>query len=243
MSTRQLVGGLIGGELELNEATEMELASELLEVQSEQELEQFLGNLIKGAGKFLKSSTGRALTGMLKSVAKKALPLVGGAIGSFVAPGVGTALGSKLGSMASGLFELEYEGMGEQELEFEVARRVVRLTASAARQAAQNPRGNTPQTVAQNAVAAAARRHAPGLVRGGGTGRPSRPGGRGAPPRGGSRQMGRGRPGRLGPRGRAYGPWDGGGYDDGYDEGAGGAAGSGSGRWVRRGRTLILFGA
>ena len=115
----------------------MEAAAELLEVTNEAELEQFLGNLFKkvasGVGGFVKSSAGKALGGILKNIAKKALPIVGGALGSFVAPGVGTAIGSKLGSMASGLFEVELEGMDEQEAEFEVARRYVRLASTAAR--------------------------------------------------------------------------------------------------------------
>ena len=41
--------------------------------------------------KVIKSPIGRALGGILKGVAKKALPVVGGALGSMVAPGVGTA--------------------------------------------------------------------------------------------------------------------------------------------------------
>jgi hypothetical protein len=46
----------------LNEAEVAELASELMEVNGEQELEQFLGDLMKkaasAAGSFMKSSTG-----------------------------------------------------------------------------------------------------------------------------------------------------------------------------------------
>ena len=155
----------------LSESQEIELASELLEIGSEQELEQFLGNLFKGVsravGGFIKSPIGKALGGVLKNVAKKALPVVGGALGSMVAPGIGTALGSKLGSMAGGLFEVELEAMPAEAAEFEVARRYVNLAASAARHAAlarPSERVN-PQTVARAAVAAAARGHAPGVYR------------------------------------------------------------------------------
>ena len=63
----------------------MELTAELLEVTDEQELDQFLGNLIRRAGsalgKVVRSPIGRAVGGMLKGVAKKALPLAGGALG------------------------------------------------------------------------------------------------------------------------------------------------------------------
>ena len=59
------------------------LAAELLEVTSEQELEDFLGSLassvIKGAKSFMKSGVGKAVGGALRSIAKTALPAVGGA--------------------------------------------------------------------------------------------------------------------------------------------------------------------
>jgi hypothetical protein len=172
-------GGAYSGEFEyqelqeleapLHEVQEMELASELLEIRDEQELDHFLGNLISGvakaAGSFIKSPVGQALGGILKDAAKKALPVVGGALGSFVAPGVGTAIGSKLGSMASNLFELELEGLDHEQAEFEVARRYVRFASAAARNAALAPPSMPPRAVANQAVAAAARRYAPGLLR------------------------------------------------------------------------------
>jgi uncharacterized protein (DUF697 family) len=172
----QFLGSILGaltGEVTsgLSEAQESELASELLEVSGEQELEQFLGNVFKkvvsGVGNFVRSPVGQALGGVLKSVAKKALPIVGGALGSMVAPGVGTAIGSKLGSMASGLFEFETQGMSAEQAEFEVARRIVRLAASSARNAAAARPVQTvnPRTVARAAVARAARQFAPGIYR------------------------------------------------------------------------------
>src|SRR5262245_49682797 len=143
----------------LNESEEIELAAELLEITSEQELEQFLGKVFKkvarGVGSFVKSPVGRALGGVLKSVAKKALPVVGGALGSMVAPGIGTAIGSKLGSLAGGLFEVELESMTAENAEYEVARRYVNLAAASARNAATarlHP-GINPVTVARASVA------------------------------------------------------------------------------------------
>ena len=156
----------------LGEQEEMELAAQLLEVRDEAELEQFLGGLIKsvakGVGGFIDSPTGKALGGILKNVAKKALPVVGGAIGSFVAPGIGTAIGTRLGSMATKLFEVEIgelEALSQDEAEFEVARRYVRFSASAARNAALAPRRGQPQRVARASTFAAARRHARGVAR------------------------------------------------------------------------------
>jgi hypothetical protein len=168
-----VLGSVLGGEVAppLSEAQEIELASELLGINNEQELEQFLGGLFnkvaKGIGGFIKSPVGRALGGILKGVAKKALPVVGGALGSMVVPGIGTALGSKLGSMASGLFEFEFEALPAEQAEFEVARRYVRLASSAARHAAlAQPRvAVSPLRIARAAVARAARTEAPGLYK------------------------------------------------------------------------------
>jgi uncharacterized protein (DUF697 family) len=151
----------------LSEAEEIGLASELLEINNEAELEQFLGGLIskigKAAGGLIRSPVGQALGGILKGVAKKALPMVGGALGSMVAPGIGTALGSQLGSAASSMFELELESMPQEEAEFEVARRLVGLTAAAASHAAHAPASANPRTVARDAVVQAAAEYAPGL--------------------------------------------------------------------------------
>lgn len=151
------------GEMPLNEMQEMELATELLGVTNENELDQFLGGLIKKVGGFVKGPIGQALGGVLKGVAKKALPIVGGALGSMVAPGVGTAIGSSLGSMAGKMFGLELEALSSEDREFEVARRYVRLAATAARKAASAPPTLSPQIVARKALAYAAGKHAPGL--------------------------------------------------------------------------------
>jgi uncharacterized protein (DUF697 family) len=156
--------GEMSSESPLSEAQEMALAAELLEITSEEELEQFLGGIIKKVGGFVKGPIGKAIGGVLKKVAKTALPMVGGALGNLVLPGVGGALGSKLGGMASKLFELEAEFLASEQGEFEVARRIVRLTAGAAQNAARAPSNAPPAAVAQAAIAQAARQHAPGLL-------------------------------------------------------------------------------
>lgn len=213
------VTGEIPGESPLNEALEMELASELLGVTSEAELEQFLGGLFKKVGGFFKSGVGRALGGILKGIAKKALPIVGGALGSFVAPGVGTAIGSSLGSMAGKAFGLELEGLSGEDREFEVARRFVRLATTAAQKAALAPANMSPHVAARKAVILAARNHAPGLFT---TliGRPATFAGPGF-------SMAGTQPYGYGSCPSGYGP----------------AQESAGGRWVRRGNTIILFGA
>jgi hypothetical protein len=185
-----------------DEAEEMELAAELLSIQSEAELDQFIGKLVKGAFRGIRkvgSAVGRIakpLGGILKGVAKTALPFVGGALGSFIPiPGVGTAVGTALGSAVSKALEAELEGMDPEDQEFEMARRFVRLAGAAAKQVAMAQPGVDPQAAARTAVMTAARQHVPGLQ---------------SP--------------AAGPRTGA------------------GTAPSRSGRWIRRGRKIVLLG-
>jgi uncharacterized protein (DUF697 family) len=158
-----------GAEVQLNEVEEMQFASELLAVQSEEELDQFLGKLFgrvaRGAGAFLRSPVGRALGGVLKNAARRALPVVGGALGSFVLPGVGSAIGSQLGGALASSFEAE-AGLDPAQQEFEAARRYVQVAATAAQRAAAAAPGTPPMAVAQQAVNAAMRRHLGGVANG-----------------------------------------------------------------------------
>ena len=237
-----------------DEVQEMELAAELLEVNSEAELEQFLGKLVRSAGKavggFVRSPIGKALGGALKGVAKVALPMAGKVLGNMVLPGVGGVIGGKLASAAGSMFGLELEGMSAQDQEFEVARRVVRLSGEAVRQATQMPPAGSPETLAKNAVLAAATRHAPGLAaraRGGaprGAGGSCSCGGRGQGPRpargGAPRSMARN-------GGNGFAGNGGGGAQPGFGPPqagpTGGGRGPGLGRrgtWYRRGNTVVL---
>ncbi len=155
----------------LNEAQEMELASELLEVTNEEELDRFLGKLVRsvgrGVGKLVRSPIGRALGGVLKGVAKTALPIAGKALGTFVGGPIGGMIGGKLASAAGSAFGLELEGMSAEDAEFEVARRYVRFASAAVNNAASAPPSGSPSATAQSAATAAAQRFAPGLIRGG----------------------------------------------------------------------------
>jgi len=202
------LGEMYEGESPLHEVEEMEYASELLETETEEELEQFLGDMFKSvakaAGGFIRSPVGQALTGVLKTAAKQALPLAGGALGTMIAPGLGTAVGSQLGSMAGNLFEMELEGMDREQAEFETARRYVQLAAAAAQNAAHAPPDIPPAVVAQQAITSAAERYAPGLL-------PFLGAAGGAPGQSGANRA---------PEGNGH----------------------QSGRWVRRGRRVILYG-
>jgi len=192
--------GETDSESPLDESEEMELASQALEITDEFELDQFLGNLIRKAGravgKFVKTPIGRALGGILKRVAKKALPIAGGALGGVFGGPVGAAIGSKLASAAGRMFGLELEGLSPEDQIFELSRRFVRFASAAARNAAQASPICSPQAAAKAAVVAAARRYAPGLLRAAGPATATLATG-----------MGRG------------------------------------GRWIRRGRKIILLGA
>jgi hypothetical protein len=155
-------------EVPLHEAQEWELAAELLEVSNEEELDRFLGGLIRrvgsAVGRVVRSPIGRALGGVLKPLAKAALPIAGRALGTFVGGPVGGVIGGKLASAAGSLFGLELEGLSAEDREFEVARRFVRFASSASKCALAAPPTANPQAVARAAIATAARRLAPGLV-------------------------------------------------------------------------------
>jgi hypothetical protein len=123
-----LVRAQTDGEIEseadipFGEVEELELAAELMEVSDEGELDQFIGNLLRKAGRaagaLLKTPIGRQIGGLVKGAIKKALPSVGAAIGNDFPPAVDSAIGPR------------------EDQEFEVARRFVRLASTAARHAA-----------------------------------------------------------------------------------------------------------
>ena len=224
------------GEAPFNETQEMELAAELLSVSNEHELEQFLGDLIKRAGSavgsFVRSPVGQALGGVLKNAARQALPIVGGAIGGAVGGTTGAGIGRQLATTAGRVFGLELEGLSGEDQEFEVARRFVRFAGAAAGRAAMAPQSIPPQRAARAAAIGAARRYAPGLLR-----------------RAASTRGFRGRWGRRGygfggtTMQGAAGDQTAGDYGD--DGTAGGDESFGTpdgvGRWMRRGRQIIVF--
>lgn len=149
-----------------SEAYEMEMAAQLLEITSEEELEEFLGSLMRAAGSaargFASSATGRALGGVLKNAARQVLPQVGQVLGNAIAPGIGGRLGQSAGRWLGGRFEME--GLSQEDSEFEVARAVVRLTRDATRNAIAAGPSAPPRQVARQAAIAAAQRQLPGLV-------------------------------------------------------------------------------
>jgi uncharacterized protein (DUF697 family) len=194
----------------LSESEVMELASELLAVTNEAELDQFLGSFLKKAasvaGNIIKSPIGQAVGGVLKGVAKKALPLAGGALGGFIGGPLGAKIGSGLASAAGSALGLEGEGVFQgEDREFDGARTFVKLAADTVNRAAQ-ARGGDPRQIAMQAATAAARQHAPGLLA---------------------------KAGQLAQSGQF-----------GQAAQTGVVAGrGGSGRWIRQGRKIVLYGA
>lgn len=152
----------------LSEADEMQLASELLGVTNEAELDQFLGNLVRRAsraiGSAIRSPIGQAVGGVLKSAAKQALPLAGGALGGYIGGPLGAKIGSGLASAAGSALGLEAEMMAQEDREFEGAKQFVRFAANTVKNAAASPPSASPAAVAQQAATAAARKFLPGLV-------------------------------------------------------------------------------
>lgn len=163
---------------ELSENEEIQLAHELLSVNNEQELEQFLGDFIKKAvstvGQIARSPVGQAIGGVLKGVAKKALPMAGAALGGYIGGPLGAKIGTGLANAAGKAIGLESEFGESEELEVTGARTFVRLANDTAKQAAAAvANGVDPRTAAQTAALNAARKFAPGLIGGASAGMPA----------------------------------------------------------------------
>jgi hypothetical protein len=160
--------GNMYGESPFSEAEEMELAAELLSVTNEQELDQFIGSLLKKArkaiGKFVASPVGKQLGGIIKGAAKSALPILGSAFGNVLLPGAGGAMGGQLAAGAGSLLGLELEGLSQEDQEFEIARQLVRFGGASVSNAAEMPPTESPQQTAQSAAANAAQQYAPGYL-------------------------------------------------------------------------------
>ena len=139
------------------ESEEMELAAELLAANSEAELEQFLGKLFKKAWSGIKSVAPQ-IGGVLKSVAKVALPVAATAAGTFFGGPAGGMIAGKLGSMVSQALEAETAGLPPENRDFAKCRHFVRMAGLAAKAAAAAPPGVDPVAVVQKTLANAAQR-------------------------------------------------------------------------------------
>jgi hypothetical protein len=153
----------------MGEAEELELALELLNVHNDEEWEAFLGNVFHSIGKGLKAVGSFAAKHVLpvvgpalKQIAKTALPIAGGALGSLIPiPGVGTALGSALGGAVANALEMEVAGLDPGDADIARARHFVRLAADALHEAALAPPSASPEAVVRTALVNAVSRHLP----------------------------------------------------------------------------------
>lgn len=162
-----------------SEALEMEMATELLGISSEAELEQFLGglfkkvvsagkNAIKNAQRFVNSPTGQGLIALGKRAIQTALPIAAKAAGPALAPYMGPAgpiAADVSASLASSALGMELEGLSPEDQEFEVAKQLVRFLGDAAQKAAAIASDADPAGAARTAMIEAAKIHAPGLLR------------------------------------------------------------------------------
>lgn len=164
--------GGFGQEMEaeavFSEAQQLELASELLEITSEQELDRFLGKLVRGAGqalgKVVKGPAGSAIGGVLKGLARQVLPSIGAMAGNYLGGNTGAQLGRQAATAAGRLFGLELEGLSGEDQEFEVARRFVQYGGAAVRHMLNAAPSLAVSQAARQAALAAAQLYAPGLM-------------------------------------------------------------------------------
>jgi len=152
----ELESELPGGTFDrpFSEAELDELALELLQVQDERELDQFLGSLfskaVRAIGKFVRSPAGVALKGIVKNAITSAVPVLGGVVSSLLpAAGAGADVGAAIKS------ELEFEGVPTENRDVEAAKKVIEVGGAAAQQVAAMP-PNAPPQAAVDAVQSAA---------------------------------------------------------------------------------------
>jgi hypothetical protein len=146
------------GQSPFTEAEEMGLAVELLEVTSEAELEQFIGNLLEKAWRGIKPVTSgiiRPLAGVFKTVVKTALPFTATVTDTYFGP-AGGAIAGKLASLVSQALEAETAATAVGDRDLEKCRQIVQMAGKAAHAAASAPAGTSPITVAQKVLAASA---------------------------------------------------------------------------------------
>ena len=172
-----------------DEDNEIALASELLEIEDDMELNEFLAGFVKkavdGAKNLIKKrvkqrsrSRGRSrgrrgksrrrwgrnfmkAVKMHRKVSRKALPIVGGILGSIWGGPIGGKIGAQAGSdiVKSGLY---LEGMSPEDQQFELARRYVRVFDELAKSIVTSD-SQTPDNVVIRKAMQKSSRHLPGV--------------------------------------------------------------------------------
>jgi hypothetical protein len=151
-----------------SEDEELEFASELLEIATERELDEFVHGLIRNAQQALNEAAEPAVEydigDILKGIAKVALPIIGGVAGGFFGGPGGAALGSSLAGSVGHAFGLELEGLSPEDSEFEVGKQFIKFAGATVKNALEADPELDPATIAHQAAVEAARLYAPGLM-------------------------------------------------------------------------------
>jgi len=151
-----------------SEDEELELASELLEIATEQELDEFVHGLVKSAEQAVNQVAEPAVEhdigDILKGIAKVALPIIGGVAGGYFGGPAGAALGSNLAGSVGHAFGLELEGLSPEDSEFEVGKQFIKFAGATVKNALEADPDMDLATIAHKASEKAARIYAPGLM-------------------------------------------------------------------------------
>lgn len=163
-------GELPGMEFEeaFRDAENMELATRLLEVAHESDLDRFIGSLLaraKTMGHSLSGPVATQLARILKAATLRVLPAITSASRSAIADSTGIKAAGADAPTAGRIFGLELEGLSPEDQEFEVAKSFVTFADAAIRNAAAIPARVPAAAAARSAATAAARRYAPGWSR------------------------------------------------------------------------------
>lgn len=169
----------------LSEESELDLASELLEAENDDQLDRVFGGIsdeLERRGRRARRRSRRKrrrsrrrrvarrafrrLKPVLKGVVKRVLPIAGAAAGGALGGPLGAKVGGSVAPAAGQLLGLELEGLSFEDQELETARGIVRFAAEAMANADDLSEDEaSPDEIVRSAVTEAAKKHAPGLIR------------------------------------------------------------------------------
>lgn len=169
-----LIDEITDMEMPFNENEELALAHEFLSVSNEQELDYFLGNLLRrawgGIKRFAASPQGQKIGSLvksnLKSTARNLIPQVGAQVGNYIGGNQGGAMGQSLGNWVNNRFlkETDFEDYEDNEScsckkpALKTARKFVRYAGHVAKKASTAPKNVSPVKVVKVAVKTANRK-------------------------------------------------------------------------------------
>lgn len=156
------------GNVDRSSEYELEFGTDLLEISNERELGNFFADVVmKVSGKgsqILRSPLGRKLVDTLKYAARPVLPIRSNATSGPAINALGVTTVNDLELKAAKIFGLELEGLSPEDKEFEVAQQFIRFAMDTIKRATESEIPGDPQRTVENALAQAARQHAPGLL-------------------------------------------------------------------------------